>query len=134
MPEFVWKAAQADTKVLEGRLHAASQALAMQQLRAQGLTPLQLAEAGSGGAASLALAPGATSERFSWSGGKGKAGDISASDVLAMTSELSIMLKAGLSLDNALRVLMGMSAKPGMVKLTQTILDDVCLLYTSRGV
>ena len=65
MPEFVWKAAQADTKVLEGRLHAASQALAMQQLRAQGLTPLQLAEAGSGGAASLALAPGATSERFS---------------------------------------------------------------------
>jgi general secretion pathway protein F len=35
------------------------------------------------------------------------------------------MLKAGLALDNALRVLIGMNAKPAMEKLTQTILDDV---------
>ncbi len=120
MPDFVWKAAQADSKVLEGRLQAASQAQAMQQLRAQGLTPLTINEAG---AAVAALPSGvAKPSRLS---GLGKAKDITQADILVMTSELSIMLKAGLALDNALRVLIGMSAKPAMVTLTQTILDDV---------
>lgn len=121
MPDFVWKAAQADAKIVEGRLQASSHAQAMQQLRAQGLTPLQLGEAGASAGVSTVtpIAPsGATSGWF-------KSTDISSADVLAMTSELSIMLKAGLSLDSALRVLIGMSAKPAMVSLTQTLLDDV---------
>lgn len=123
MPDFVWKAAQADAKIVEGRLQASSHAQAMQQLRAQGLTPLQLSEAGApapaGASTVTPIAPsGATSGWF-------KSTDISSADVLAMTSELSIMLKAGLSLDSALRVLIGMSAKPAMVSLTQTLLDDV---------
>ena len=50
MPDFVWKAAQADAKIIEGRLQAASQAAAMQQLRAQGLTPLHITEASAGAA------------------------------------------------------------------------------------
>ncbi len=124
MPDFAWKAAQADAKIIEGHLHAASHAQAMQQLRAQGLTPLQLAEAGAPGAGSVVPMPAAvagttaTASRF-------KSSTITASDVLVMTSELSIMLKAGLSLDSALRVLIGMSAKPALVTLTQTILEDV---------
>jgi general secretion pathway protein F len=120
MPDFVWKAAQADSKVVEGRLHAASQAQAMQQLRAQGLTPLTISEAG----AAVAALPGGAAKP-SRLGSFGKAKDITQADILVMTSELSIMLKAGLALDNALRVLIGMSAKPAMVTLTQTILDDV---------
>jgi len=120
MPDFVWKAAQADSKVIEGRLHAASQAQAMQQLRAQGLTPLTIGEAG----AAVAALPGGAAKPSRLSS-FGKAKDITQADILVMTSELSIMLKAGLALDNALRVLIGMSAKPAMVTLTQTILNDV---------
>ncbi len=120
MPDFDWKAAQADAKVIEGRLHAASQAQVMQQLRAQGLTPLQISEAGAGAPvlASVATTPLRR-------GGLGQSKGITQADILELTSELSIMLKAGLALDNALRVLIGMNAKPAMVGLTQSILDDV---------
>ena len=123
MPDFVWKAAQPDAKIIEGRLQAPSQAQAMQQLRAQGLTPLQLSEAG--GAAILGQNATVQGASTISSTGRFKASDITAADVLVMTSELSIMLKAGLSLDSALRVLIGMSAKPALVNLTQTLLDDV---------
>jgi len=120
MPDFVWRAAQPDAKIIEGRLHATSQAQAMQQLRAQGLTPLQLSMAGG------AIATGShVTQPASPAAGRFKSKDITAADVLVMTSELSIMLKAGLSLDSALRVLIGMSAKPALVNLTQTLLEDV---------
>jgi general secretion pathway protein F len=124
MPDFVWRAAQPDAKIIEGRLSATSQAAAMQQLRAQGLTPLHLAPASGTESAGLSVAAAGSSGRFSWSGGRSKS-EITSADVLVMTSELSIMLRAGLSLDSALRVLIGMSAKPAMVALTQTILEDV---------
>lgn len=123
MPDFLWKAAQADSKIVEGRLHAASQALAMQQLRTQGLTPLQLSEVGVSDVVKVSPTPQAKASTPSV--GWFKASDITAADVLTMSSELSIMLKAGLSLDSALRVLIGMSAKPAMVTLTTSLLDDV---------
>ena len=123
MPDFLWKAAQADSQIMEGRLQAASQAQAMQQLRSQGLTPLQITEAGSdaGHAAPVAGAPA----RPSRLAGLFKSEAVTQADILVMTSELSIMLKAGLALDNALRVLIGMNAKPAMEGLTRAILDDV---------
>jgi general secretion pathway protein F len=46
-------------------------------------------------------------------------------DVLAMTSQLSIMVRSGLALDNALRILITMNQKPTVAALTQRILDDV---------
>jgi general secretion pathway protein F len=45
--------------------------------------------------------------------------------VHALTSELAIMLRAGLALDNALRVLIDMSHKPSVAALVQGILDAV---------
>ncbi len=124
MPDFVWKAAQADSQIIEGRLQAASQAQAMHQLRSQGLTPLHISEAGAGAASlpSLSAVKAASPAR---AGGLFASNAITQADILVMTSELSIMLKAGLALDNALRVLIGMNAKPAMESLTQTILDDV---------
>jgi len=123
MSNFVWKAARADAQIVEGHLQAASLAQAMHQLRVQGLTPLQISEAG----AADSLAPAATDQVSNPSrlGRRFASSAITQADVLVMTSELSIMLKAGLALDNALRVLIGMSAKPAMISLTQTILDDV---------
>ena len=50
MPDFLWKAAQADAQIIEGRLQAGSLTQAMHQLRAQRLTPLQVVEAGAGSA------------------------------------------------------------------------------------
>jgi len=125
MPDFHWRAAQADAQIIEGQLQAATLSQAMQQLRAQHMTPLSVVEAH--GAASPRSAP------FSNSGGlvalragnRLKSKPITQPDILAMTGELSIMLKAGLSLDNALRVLIGMNAKPAMTVMTQAILDDV---------
>jgi general secretion pathway protein F len=123
MPDFVWKAAQADAKILEGRLIAPGQAQVMQQLRSQGLTPLSITEA-TGAALTIGPLPSTNPNKKSF-GSYGQAKEITQADILVMTSELSIMLKAGLALDNALRVLIGMNAKPAMVILTQTILDDV---------
>jgi len=121
MPEFAWKAARANAEIVEGRITAATQARAMQQLRAQGLTLLTIAEA-------AAMAPVSSLMADTQPSGLGKLFQndrITQVDILALSSELSIMLKAGLALDNALRVLIGMNAKPAMGRLTQTLLADV---------
>ena len=127
MPDFSWRAAQADAQIIEGRLQAANAAQAMSQLRAQGLTPLFIGEGGASAAAAGLSMPATTAFKAPSVAKRGlfKSGGITQADILVMTSELSIMLKAGLSLDNALRVLIGMSPKPDMMALTQTILDDV---------
>ena len=128
MPDFLWKAAQADARIVEGRLQAISLSQAMHQLRAQRLTPLHVVEVDSGGAADVirvAQLPGTLASGRAFGSRSLKSKPITQADILAMTSELSIMLKAGLPLDNALRVLIGMNAKPAMAQMTQAILDDV---------
>ena len=126
MPDYVWKAARADASILEGRLSAPSQARAMQQLRSQGLTLLSISEAGAAATADpvgkfKSLHGGEPSRLSRLLSNQ----NVTQADILVMSSELSIMLKAGLALDNALRVLIGMNAKPSMMKLTQTLLEDV---------
>ncbi|PUE49742.1 type II secretion system F family protein [Limnohabitans sp. 2KL-51] len=126
MPDFVWKAARADASTQEGRLSAPTQARAMQQLRSQGLTLLSIREAGTSLVAEQATQfknlHGGQSSRLSRLLSNQ---NVTQADILVMSSELSIMLKAGLALDNALRVLIGMNAKPAMMQLTQTLLEDV---------
>lgn len=125
MPEFEWRAARSGSEIVEGRIVAESQAQATLQLRSQGLTPLRIHLAGSQPAvATAADVPSQDATPSRWST-LFVAKVVTQDDILVMTSELSIMLKAGLALDNALRVLIGMSAKPAMVALTQSILDDV---------
>ena len=126
MPDYVWKAARADASIHEGRLSAPSQARAMQQLRSQGLTLLNIREAGTSLVAEQAtqfknLHGGEPSRLSRLLANK----SVTQADILVMSSELSIMLKAGLALDNALRVLIGMNTKPAMMALTQTLLADV---------
>lgn len=126
MPDFHWRAAQADAQIIEGHLQATTVSHAMQQLRARHLTPLAVVEthgaASSRGPALFAQGKGFGVAR---AGKRIKSKPVTQIDILAMTGELSIMLKAGLSLDSALRVLIGMNAKPTMASLTQAILDDV---------
>lgn len=121
MPEYTWKAARADATIVRGSLQAPSQAQAIGQLRAQGLTLLQISANGAGadGVPSQALPAGAQQPPQS------RKGELKQSDILIMTTELSIMLQAGLSLDRSLRVLADMNTKPAMAGLVKAILADV---------
>lgn len=120
MPEFVWRAADAGGRISQGRQEAGSALLVMRQLRDRGLTPLNVDEAQAGPAGGAA-APG----RGKGKPGRVQRGPVNQVDVLAMTSQLAVMLRSGLALDNALRVLIGMNNKPSVAQLTQRILDDV---------
>ncbi|MBS0294425.1 MAG: type II secretion system F family protein [Proteobacteria bacterium] len=120
MPDFAWKAATAAGKIEEGRLSAASSAVALRQLREQGLTPLHITEA-SMAEATMAAGGAVPAARKAHQA----KGPVQATDLLALTSELAIMLRAGLALDNALRVLIDMAHKPSVAALMQGILDAV---------
>src|SRR6218665_1047771 len=122
-PDFICHAATAGGQVEQGRLSAANAALALKQLRAQGLTPLHLADASA--AAAGAADPGPMPGGFAQPRQRQSKGPVRAADILALTSELAIMLRAGLALDNALRVLIDMSHKPSVAALVQALLDAV---------
>jgi len=125
MPEFFWKAARLGSGIVEGRILAQSQVQATLQLRAQGLTPIQIGPVGATPGVAKAKSMRDGHAKPTWSSAMFSSKKITQDDMLAFTSELSIMLRAGLPLDNALRVLIEMSAKPVLAGLTQSILDDV---------
>lgn len=129
MPDFVWRAADAGGKIHEGRLDVSTVVLAQKHLRARGLTPLSIREPGQGDARSAvsAVTRGSLGVVLAKQSGRQRVGrgPVNQSDILLLTSELSIMLRAGLALDNALRVLIGMSHKPSVAALTERTLEDV---------
>ncbi|MDF1486411.1 type II secretion system F family protein [Ramlibacter sp. H39-3-26] len=129
MPEFAWRAAAVSGQIVEGQLNAASPAMVLKHLRQQGLTPLRIEAAAQrvggegatqpfGSDANRAFLPGRTTRG-------GARGRVQPADVFALTAELSIMLRAGLALDNALRVLIDMSHKASVGALLANILDSV---------
>ncbi|WP_333706001.1 type II secretion system F family protein [Ottowia beijingensis] len=118
MPEFAWRAAQADGHLVEGRTEAAAADAVLRQLRERGLTPIRVESTAAAEQAGAAGAPGRARRRVD-------RGPVNRADVLAFTSELSIMLRAGLALDNALRVLIEMAHKPSVRTLLEGILEDV---------
>lgn len=122
MPEFAWKAADAAGRVSEGRLEAASANMAIRQLTDRGLVPVSLVDAASRGSVAGRQAGGLSLP--AWLSRSG-AGPVTSAEVLALTSELAIMLRAGLALASALRVLIDMSLRPPVAKVLQQVLDDV---------
>ncbi|XAH23002.1 type II secretion system F family protein [Xylophilus sp. GW821-FHT01B05] len=119
MPDFAWRAAQAAGQIVQGHITAETPAHAMKLLRERGLTPLKIEDAAPGTAAQPALAAGPGRKQ------RAAQGPVNQADVLALTSELAIMLKAGLALDSALRVLIEMSHKPSVAAMLQQTLEDV---------
>lgn len=121
MPEFVWRAAQADGQLIEGRTEAPASAAVLHLLRERGLTPIRVDDAaGVPAAASSATAPAGAR-----AGRREAKGPVKPADLLSFTTELSIMLRAGLALDSALRVLIEMSYKPSVRALLEQVLEDV---------
>ncbi|MCL1961102.1 MAG: type II secretion system F family protein [Desulfovibrionaceae bacterium] len=119
MPEFAWRAAQADGQLVEGRFDAAAPDAVLRHLRERGLTPIKVEDAALAGASGTGAVQAARGNQ------RALRGPVNRADVLALTSELSIMLRAGLALDNALRVLIEMSAKPSVRQLLEGVLEDV---------
>ena len=108
MAVFYYRAVGRDGKPIDGTLEASGMELASRQLRARGLTLLSLKSEAEG--AALARSRGRAPNR---------------QDVLAMTSELAVLLRAGLPLDRSLKVLIDMSAVPSMGALLGDILKSV---------
>lgn len=124
MPDFAWQAVTASGETREGVLSAVSSGAALKQLRSQGLTPLRLDDAVGAVATVSAGQSAAASKSFARKQRIDKS-PVKSADILAMTAELAIMLRAGLALDNALRVLIEMSHKPSVAQLNQSILTSV---------
>lgn len=120
MPEFAYKAANGAGSLVEGRIEARSRDEAIRRLVDQGLTPVGVFDGVAGPAA--VSGAGQRARRRGWSFGADRP---TRADVLALTSELAVMLRAGLPLDNALRVLLGMDHRPSVAKLIGEILDAV---------
>ena len=119
MAEFAYKAASAAGGVVEGRIEARSRDEAIRRLVEQGLTPVGVFDRAMAAAAPAGAArqPGTR-----WSVGGDKP---TRAEVLALTSELAVMLRAGLPLDGALRVLLGMDHRPPVAALVSQILEAV---------
>jgi general secretion pathway protein F len=105
---FYYRAVGRDGKTQDGTLEAAGLALASRQLRARGLTLLDLRPEGAGSAV-----------------GRSRGRPPSRQDVLAMTTELSVLLRAGLPLDRSLKVLIDMAVVPSMAALLGDVLKSV---------
>ena len=124
MAEFVYRASNAKGGLDSGLLSAASREEALRQLRARGLTPLRLDVAANANATSVpAPKAGALGRpRASW---RQRTRKVGSNDVAHITGELSVMLSAGLPLDRALKVLIGMTHNPALVAVLDAVLTDV---------
>jgi general secretion pathway protein F len=121
--DFSWRAADAAGRIVEGRLEAGNANVAIRQLRDRGLVPVSIVSATPGAHRNDAAAPGVKISNFSLR--RGGTAPVTQAEILALTSELAIMLRAGLALASALRVLIDMSLRPPVAQMLQKVLDDV---------
>jgi general secretion pathway protein F len=123
MPLYRYKAVSAAGDVAVGELEAASEREIVDRLRDQGMMPMQVAAASArGGAAGGGAASGGSAKpRRAWFAPK----TVTRDHVMAMTRELATLLKAGLPLDRALELLIGLAPTPVVTALLQQIRDDV---------
>jgi general secretion pathway protein F len=141
MANFHYRATNAKGQAQAGELTATTKAAAFARLRQQGLTPLWL-EAGQGpvpeaatgkhsravGAQPLHGQKQAKPDSARWPQALpflSASNRITASDIQALTHEMAVMLRAGLPLDRALKILIDMSPKPAVSALLSDILKGV---------
>ncbi|MGQ5488222.1 type II secretion system F family protein [Thauera sp. ZXT1-4] len=121
MPEFAYRAVDARGHFTDGLIEAADLQAAVGQLRARGLTPVSVDGAGATAHVHHRPDQGKRSRRLAF----GRDAGIKAEDIHNITTELAVMLRAGLPLDRALRVLLGMADKPAQADLLHDILESV---------
>src|SRR5512143_1802974 len=122
MPVYRYKAVNASGSVAVGELEAANESEIVDRLRDQGLMPMHVARAAGatpGGGNGGSAAAGGARRRFL------APKSVNRDHVLAMTRELATLLRAGLPLDRALEILIGLADAPPVAALLQGIRDDV---------
>ena len=110
MARFKYKAADSAGEILEGEHEAADQNAVVRWLQAQGHTPIRAIEISQ---------PSSSPTGWHWSKRH------NAADVDAITTELAILLRARVPLEKALQTLIGLTEKPSLRGLLETIHTDV---------
>jgi general secretion pathway protein F len=121
MSVYRYRAVNQAGELAVGELDASSEGEIVDRLRDQGLIPMQIAHA-AGATASAASAPRAKDgmrRRFFDSR------TVTRDQLLSVTRELATLLRAGLPLDRALEILIGLSPTPAVAELLQGVRDDV---------
>jgi len=138
MPSFKYKAVGASGSIDEGSISARDAVAAQRQLKAQRLTPLSIEEV-AGGASPARLQPSesvrasedpeaarALLSRIAKGGRKTRVKNrIDRDDVLRFTSEMAVLLKAGLPLDKAIRVQIDSAAEGAQKSLLEDLLESL---------
>jgi general secretion pathway protein F len=120
MARYRYKAVNTGGEVATGELEAANEGEIVDRLRDQGLMPMQIAPAvgsGTGAAASRA----GVKVRTSMFTPK----HVTNNQLIALTRDLATLLNAGLTLDRALEMLIGLAVTPPVAALLQGVRDDV---------
>lgn len=113
MPNFAYEAADSGGAIVRGNVDAPSRNAAVERIMAQGCTPTRVVEQ-SGATAVVgeqrrALMP-------TWN---------ASADRLTLLRELSLLLRAGLSIERALVAMQGMTSKPRLKQVLQNLLDGL---------
>ena len=117
MPLYRYKAVNNVGEVAAGELDAANESEIVERLRDQGLMPMQVVAA-TGERSAGAPRP---IQRRSWFASR----RVTRDNVLALTRELATLLGAGLPLDRALEILIGLAISAPVAVLLQSIRDSV---------
>ncbi|MGH8849660.1 MAG: type II secretion system F family protein [Casimicrobiaceae bacterium] len=117
MALYKYRAVNAAGDVAAGELEAANESEIVDRLRDQGLMPMRVEAAVGVKAATTA---GAVPRRRWFTPRR-----VTRDNLLSITRELATLLRAGLPLDRALEVLIGLAATPPVATLLQTIRDEV---------
>ena len=117
MPEFHYRAIKRDGSPISGKVSAESKDGVLRQLRQQGLTPIDIS---SGGTAIALVTQPAARHRL-----RRRSDKVRTADLLAVTSELAVLLRAGLPLDRALKVLIGFIDHPRLGGVLADLLEKV---------
>lgn len=113
MASFSYRAISSQGKTVEGAIAADRIELASRELRSQGLTLLSLDLAGEG-----------SQPVGDQAGARGRGG-VGSDDVLAMTRELAVLMRAGLPIDRALKVMIEMAGHAQLRELLEELLASV---------
>lgn len=111
MASFNYKAISSQGKTIEGAIAADRIELASRELKSQGLTLLSLEPVGENAHVSVSTASGR--------------GGVGSNDVLALTRELAVLLRAGLPIDRALKVMIEMAGHVKLREMLDTLLKSV---------
>jgi len=119
MTLYRYRAVSPAGEVSTGEFDAPNESDLVERLRDQGLMPTQIvASAGGAGAGAAAGARGPRRRMFA-------AKHVTRDQLLAITRELATLLRAGLPLDRALEILIGLSPTLPVATLLQGVRDDV---------